>query len=352
MSEPAANPPDSAEGEGQRTPLRITAVWVISGAVMLLLLFSQLFVTSQFFSLGTLSTLTPLVGILILVAMGQAFVISTGGIDLSLPATMTLMGAIVLKQSEGESSQLFGALVLCAVACLIIGFVNGVLVEALRLNALVVTLAVGQLVLGYTQLYRGNVPSVQHVPENISDWGSAAVGGVSYILIFAAVLSVVLTFYLHRVSTGRRLVASSTAERAAVLSGLRASAYRISAYMVAAIVYGVGGVLAAGQIQTPDLTLGEPYLLTSVVAVVLGGAVLTGGRVSPIATLMGAVFITVLDFDLRVEGYSAGVRMIVQGAVLVLGLTLIFLLRNRGSVRKNLRRTLQSISVGRAETAK
>jgi ribose transport system permease protein len=75
---------------------RLTPVWVISAVVILLLLFSQFVVTSAFFSQGTLSTLTPLIGILVLVATGQAFVISTGGIDLSLPATMTLMGAIVL----------------------------------------------------------------------------------------------------------------------------------------------------------------------------------------------------------------------------------------------------------------
>jgi ribose transport system permease protein len=151
---------------------------------------------------------------------------------------------------------------------------------------------------------------------------------------------------------GRRLVASSTAERAAVLSGLKAPLYRIAAYVVAALVYGVGGVLAAGQIQTPDLTLGEPYLLTSVVAVVLGGAVLTGGRVSPIATLMGAVFITVLDFDLRVEGYSTGVRMIIQGAVLVIGLSLIYVFRNRESIVRALLRRSGRIGSGRTEPAK
>ena len=148
--------------------IRVTPTIVITGAVALLLLVSQFVVTSNFFSLGTMSTLTPLIGILVLVATGQAFVISTGGIDLSLPATMTLMGAIVLKQSNGEDSHLLGALVLCALACLLIGLINGVLVEGLRLSSLVVTLAVGQLVAGYTELYRGNVPSVQHVPDNIS----------------------------------------------------------------------------------------------------------------------------------------------------------------------------------------
>jgi ribose transport system permease protein len=330
---------------------RLTPTWVISGVVVLLLLFSQLVVTSNFFAQSTMSTLTPLVGILILVATGQAFVISTGGIDLSLPATMTLMGAIVLKQSEGQSDKLLGALVFCAVACIVIGLINGILVEGLRLSSLVVTLAVGQLVSGYTQLYRGNVPSIQHVPDNISSWASADLGGVSYILIFSFVLAVLATFFLHRVVIGRRLVASSTAERAAVLAGVKAPLYRIAAYVVAALVYGVGGVLAAGQIQTPDLTLGAPYLLTSVVAVVLGGAVLTGGRVSPIATLMGAVFITVLDFDLRVEGYSSGARMIIQGAVLVIGLSLIYVIRNRASIGRALRRSGQ-LNPDRTQPAK
>jgi ribose transport system permease protein len=343
---------DAPEPDRRSPRVRLTPTVVITGVVVLLLLVSQFIVTSNFFSRGTLSTLTPLVGILVLVATGQAFVISTGGIDLSLPATMTLMGAIVLKQSEGQNSHLLGALVLCAVACIIIGLVNGILVEGLRLSSLVVTLAVGQLVLGYTQLYRGDVPSIQHVPENISTWASADIfGGVSYILVFSFVLAVLATFFLHRVVIGRRLVASSTAERAAVLSGLRAPLYRIAAYVVAALVYGVGGVLAAGQIQTPDLTLGEPYLLTSVVAVVLGGAVLTGGRVSPIATLMGAIFITVLDFDLRVEGYSTGARLIIQGAVLVIGLSLIYVFRNRASIGRALRRSGQ-LTPSRTETAK
>jgi len=315
-----------------------TPTLVITGAVVLLMAVSRLAVTSSFFTRGTLSTLTPLVGILVLVAIGQAFVISTGGIDLSLPATMTLVGAIVLKQSGGQNGGLLGALVLCAGACIAIGLVNGILVEGLRLNSLVVTLAVGQLVLGYTHLYRGAVPPVQQVPENLAAWATADVGGISCILVASVALAVLATFFLHRVVVGRRLVAGSTAERAAALTGIKAPLYRVAAYVVAALVYGVGGVLAAGQTATPDLTLGDPYLLTSVVAVVLGGAALTGGRVSPGATLMGAVFITVLDFDLRVRGLSAGARLIVQGAVLVLGLSLIHVVRHRAEIGRALRR--------------
>jgi len=311
---------------------------VITGVVVLLLAVSQLAVTSSFFTQGTLSTLTPLVGILVLVAIGQAFVISTGGIDLSLPATMTLMGAIVLKQSEGQDDRLLVTLLICAGACVVIGLVNGILVEGLRLSSLVVTLAVGQLVMGYTQLYRGAVPPVQQVPENLAGWATADIAGVSAILLASCGLAVFATGFLHRAVVGRRLVAGSTAERAAILAGVKAPLYRIAAYVVAALVYGVGGVLAAGQTGIPDLSLGEPYLLTSVVAVVLGGAALTGGRVSPLATLMGAIFITVLDFDLRVLGLSAGARLIVQGAVLVGGLSLIHIVRHRATIGRALPR--------------
>lgn len=322
---------------GART-IRPTSTLGSTGAVVLLLAVSQFVVDDGFFSRSALSTLTPLVGVLVLVAVGQAFVISTGGIDLSLPGTMTWVGAIVVAQSAGTDDGLFGALLLGAGVCVAVGLLNGVLVEGLRLNSLVVTLAVGQLVLGCTQLYRGAVPPVQQVPDGLAAVATADVGGVSAILLAAVVLAVLATVFLHRVVVGRRLVAGSTAARAAALAGIPAQRYRIAAYVVAALLYGVGGVVAAGQVGTPDLTLGDPYLLTSVVAVVLGGAALTGGRVSPVATLMGAVFITVLDFDLRVLGLSPGARLVGQGAVLVLGLSLVNAVRHRAEIGRALRR--------------
>jgi len=301
---------------------RVTPFFVIGAALVLLLLASQFLVTSNFFRLGSLSVLTPLIGIMVIVATGQALVMGTGGIDLSVAAVISLVGSIVLKQSLERSDRLVGALLLCLVACVLIGLINGVLIEVLRLNALVVTLAVGQLVAGATRLYRGDVLTVTNVPKNLSQVAGADIGGISYLLVVSVALALIATVFLHRIVAGRRLVASSAAPGTAFLVGVRASGYRILAYVIGACAYGVGGVLAAGQLGTPDLTLGDPYLLSSVVAVVLGGAALTGGRVSPLATVFGAAFITILDFDLRVKGYSAGVRLITQGVVLVLALSL------------------------------
>jgi len=318
--------------------LRFSPLTIISVAVIVLLLYAQFVVTSGLFSRATLSTLTPLIAIMAIVAVGQAFVISTGGIDLSVPATMTFMGVILLKASGGENSGLVEALILCVVVCLVIGFVNGFMVEVLTLNALVVTLATGQLITGVMQLYSGQVLSVSAVPPQLSSIANANSNGLSYLLIVAVVVALLGTVFLHRITYGRRLVAASASKGAATLAGVNARRYRISAYMIASLTYGLAGVLLSGQIKTPDESIGDPYLLTSVVAVVLGGAVLTGGRVSPIATLLGAVFLVILDYVLRVEGLSSGARLIVQGCVLVLSLSLVFIVRNLGAIGRTLAR--------------
>lgn len=306
---------------GVRIPRSVTT---IGGALVVLLVLSQLVVTSHFFSHASLSVLTPLVGIMAILTIGQALVIGTGGIDLSVAAVVTLVGQIVLKQSQGSNGGLAGALVACFVVCVAIGLVNGILIEGLRLNALVVTLAMGQLMTGITTTYRGQVAHFSNVPSDLAHAATANVAGISYLLIVAAGLAVVGSFFLHRVVAGRRLVLASAARRTAVLAGLRANSYRVLAYVLAACLYGLGGVLLAGQVQTPDLSLGSPYLLATIAAAVLGGAALTGGRVSVVATLLGAAFLTILDYDLQVKGYSAGVETLAQGIALLVALALAF----------------------------
>lgn len=345
-AQPRDKQPDESGPEVRRWRLRRGPVWVIATAVAILLLVSQLAVTGKFFSVASLSTLTPLIGIMIIVATGQAFVIGTGGIDLSVPAVITLMGSIILKQSAQQNGRLVGALALCAIACVVIGLVNGMLIEGLRLPALVVTLAVGQIVSGVTRIYQGGALVFTNVPPTLSRIAGAEIGGVSYLVPIAIGVALLMSVFLRRILPGRRLVASSAAPRSAFLAAIRANNYRILAYVLAALAYGSGGVLAAGQIGTPDLTLGDPYLLASVVAVVLGGAVLTGGRVSPVGTLLGAVFIVVLGFDLQVKGYSAGVQEVAQGVVLALALSLPFAVQNLSRLRPALRRARPSVHDG------
>jgi ribose transport system permease protein len=324
---------------------RATQLTVVAIGVVILLLISQ--ANAHLLSRSTLTTLTPLLGIMIIVALGQAFVIGTGGIDLSAPATITLVGAVVVQVSNGSNGRFLWALAVVALVCVAIGLLNGLLVEKVGLNALVVTLAVGQLVGGLTHLYRSELVSVIDVPTIANEWATKTIGGVSAILLVAVAGTICIAFFLNRLKYGRRLVASSAAPQAGFFAGLKVGWYRVMAYVVAALTYGVAGVLLAGWVQTPTLELGDPYLLAPIVAVVLGGAGLTGARLSPLATMLGATFIVLLDFNLRVTGQSTGVRLLAQGAILALGLTLAFVISNRDHLGRDLRSALHLSGAGK-----
>jgi ribose transport system permease protein len=221
----------------------------------------------------------------------------------------------------------------------VIGLVNGTLVEVFRLNALVVTLATGQLITGITKLYQGPVLATSNVPPALASMAAMSLGGASIILFIGAACAILLALGLNLTVPGRELVAASASGRAAILAGLAAGRLRIAAWVVATLICGLGALLLAGEVVTPDLTLGSPYLLSTVVVVVLGGAVLSGGRVSPAGIVAGAVFLTVLDHDLRVRDYSTAVSQIAQGIVLALGLAALGYARGWRLSRPRLRRS-------------
>lgn len=309
--------------------MRPTPRWAIGAAVVVLLILSEFTNSGSFFSKATLSTLTPFVGVMIIASLGQAVVIGAGGIDLSIPATMTFVGVMVLKFSESKNDRLALAVVVSVALCGVIGLVNGLLVERLRLNPFVATLAVGQIVSGIARFARGPVPRFTRVPPLLVQRARWNLSGISIALFVALALMLVGTLIFRSTVWGRRLVASSASKPTSTLIGLSSSTYRIITFISSSVFAGIAAVLLSGQLGAPDLSLGSPYLLATVVSVVLSGAMLSGGRVDLIGVALGAVFITVLSHDLRVQGYSSGFAQLVQAVVLAGGLALVYVIRNR-----------------------
>src|ERR671918_2741536 len=123
--------------------------------------------------------IAPYGAVLGIVALGQMLVIMTGGIDLSVPGTMSLAAVIVVGVGEGSDERIGLAIVTALVAAAIVGLVNGLLIGALRLNALIVTLAVGLIVVGVVNRYGSTFPVQSPVPAELSRWTSTRILGVS-----------------------------------------------------------------------------------------------------------------------------------------------------------------------------
>ncbi|MEV5411333.1 ABC transporter permease [Thermopolyspora sp. NPDC052614] len=290
-------------------------------AVALLMLVVSVAIFPSSISFGGLATMTPLLGVLIVASLGQSLVIGTGGIDLSVSSVVTVAGVVFVMKSAGDGASLPVAIGYAVGAGLLCGVANGVLVERVGLSPLVATLATGQVMAGLAHIWYSSGVNRLNVPAEWSAFTGATLGGgISPILVASVVLVALTSVVLGYTAVGRRLTAASTGPRAARYQGIAVRRYRVATYVVAALLYSVGGVLLVGSIGTPTLSLGDAYQLSTIVVVVLGGAALSGGRLHPAATLAGAVFLTFINQDVAATGVAPGTQGVIQGAVLVLAM--------------------------------
>lgn len=299
------------------TDLRWRAAPVaVPWAVALVVLVASIAIYPSTIEFGGLATTTPLLGVLVIAALGQSLVIGTGGIDLSVSSTITVVGVVfVLRSASGSVGTALAWAIGTGVLC---GVANGVLIEYVGLSPLVTTLATGQVLAGLANIWYGGGANRLAVPEGWRDTtGATFGGGLSYILLASVVLVALTSVVLSYTALGRRLTAASTSPRAGRYQGIPVRRYRAGTYVVAALLYSVGGVLLVGSIGTPTLSLGDVYQLSTIVVVVLGGAALSGGRLHPAATLAGAVFLTFVNQDVAASGAAAGTQGVIQGAVLI-----------------------------------
>jgi ribose/xylose/arabinose/galactoside ABC-type transport system permease subunit len=269
---------------------------------------------------SALRAIAPYGALLGITALGQMLVIMTGGIDLSTPGTMSL-AAVIMVGVGNQADDRIGVAILTAVAvAAAIGLVNGLLIGGLKLNALIVTLAVGQLVTGIVNRY-GRTFAVQlPVPTGWSDWASTRVLGVSPVFWMGLVITLLFVLAFRYTTIGRRFQVVGANPVASQVVGVRVTINQISAYVVASVLYAIAGVSLAGLIITPGVASGGQYLLAPIAAVVIGGASLTGGLASSFSTLAAAFFLTGLNRMMLIMGLSTAWQYVVFGAVIIAGM--------------------------------
>jgi ribose transport system permease protein len=267
-----------------------------------------------------LRAVAPYGAVLGIAALGQMLVIMTGGIDLSVPGTMSLAAVIVVGVGDGSNEQIWVAIATAVAAAAIVGLVNGILIGGLKLNGLIITLAVGLIVVGRVNRYGSTFPVQSPVPTGLSDWTSARILGVSPIFWIGVGLTILLIVGLRYTAVGRKFQAVGANPVASYVVGVRVTVNQILVYVVAAIFYAIAGVALAGLIRTPGVAIGTQYLLGPIAAVVIGGASLTGGLASPLSTFAAALFLTGLNQMLRTMGLPTALQFVVFGAVIIGGM--------------------------------
>ena len=294
-------------------------VWLATGV---LLVVAEIIAPETLSSNSFSSYVLPFMTFLAVAGLGEMLVIMTGGIDLSIPGVIVLVSNLLVGFGGGDNGQIAVAILVGLGCAALIGLVNGLLVSVARLNPLIVTLAIGQIVIGITVWYATTIANESAVPPALSSWAIRDFLGVNWLFWVGVVAAIALALFLRYTTVGRRFQLVGANPRAAWIAGIHVQRYVILAYVGAAMLYGTAGILLAAFIRSPSIDLGDPYLLGPIAAVVIGGASLAGGLASATSTWVAAFALTLLAQMLRVLGYSTAWQYIVYGCAIAAGMVI------------------------------
>lgn len=296
----------------------VLAVWIVAGFTM-----------RGFAAFGHLRYLVELAAVIGLVAAGQTFVVIAGGIDLSVAAIVTVSAVGLPLLSWQADPTGLSAIVATLALATSIGLVNGLGVSFLRVHPMIMTLAMATFLQGLLILIAGGT-AVSLANPLVTWLGNARLVGIPVgILLWLAVSAATLVL-LHATPLGARIFALGANPLAAMLSGVPVNATTIAVYGISGFTAGLAGVLVLGMNGQGYVGIGDPYLLASIAAVVLGGTSILGGLGTYAGTIPGALLLVTITALITVVNASAGWRSVLFGS-LILGL---LLLSGRESARR------------------
>ncbi|MBX5458663.1 MAG: ABC transporter permease [Thermogemmatispora sp.] len=326
MEERSALTTDSvaqAERLSWRERLSDPEFWINWTAVIALAILVIVFgvASPAFLSLGNIRAVLIAAALLVILTVGQTLVILTGGIDLSLAATMTWAG-VVLGQVVAHGGNIGLASLLAIVAGLLVGLINGLLIAWGRIPDFIATLGTLSAASGAALIFSSGEP-VTIVSTFLLQLATGSLGPVPYFVLIALIvvlLGHVLLFYTR---FGTHLLATGGDAEAARAMGIRTARIKLTAYVLAGGLAGLAAILFTARIGAAEPAVDTSYLLNSVAAVVLGGVSLFGGRGSIAGPAAGALLLTVLVNGLTLLGVSQFYQPVVVGLAVVLAALLV-----------------------------
>jgi ribose/xylose/arabinose/galactoside ABC-type transport system permease subunit len=270
---------------------------------------------------NVLTTATPLM----MVAAAQAMVMLTGGVDLSVGSILSLSNVVAALSMQRFPELAMLISVGCVVLGAVVGLLNGALVAYARLNAFIITLAVGIAVQGLT-LSLMSEPSGR-VPPGFREIVRVSVGAVPAVTVAVGALFLLLSVFLRKTPRGLELFAIGGNEASARMSGVPTRNRTLSVYVFSGVLSACAGLFLAARVSSGDPLIGDPYTLDSVTAAVLGGTSVVGGTINLAGAFVASILLTLINTLLNFKGISPFFQWIIKGTMLIGALSLDLLRR-------------------------
>jgi ribose transport system permease protein len=254
-----------------------------------------------------------------MVSIGQTFVILSGGIDLSVGATISLIAVYTAGLMENRPEMTVLIVLLMLGIGLIIGIFNGGLVTRLKIAPFIATLATGSIIQGFVLNYAKR-PSGKIAP-GWNYFAEGMVGPIPFPVLVLIVLFVAAIWLNHRTVLGRYIIATGGSERIARYSGIRTTIVLYAAYIICAVTAVLTGLYLTSRMAIGDPQVGglnyDRFDLDSIAAVLIGGTRLGGGKGTVIGTIAGVLIVSVLNNVFNLTGVNTFYQWIVKGIIIL-----------------------------------
>jgi ribose transport system permease protein len=270
-----------------------------------------------------LANTSNLIGLFGILSIGQAFVIITGGIELSVGSLVAFLGVLFVDFVAVQNMPWVAALPLILVLGGVIGAIHGWLITRLNLQPFVVTLCGLLIYRGAARFYTADGTAGFAFGQKFPALEFLTAGrsyGVPNSFIALLVISVVMWVVLHRSVFGRYLYAIGKNEEAARYSGIRTARMTIAAYVICGVLTALSAIYFAMYTRSiSPASHGQFYELYAIAAAVLGGFSLRGGEGSLIGVLLGTVLLQELQNLVNLLGIPSSLNFAVMGGVILIG---------------------------------
>ncbi|NUK28821.1 ABC transporter permease [Parageobacillus sp. VR-IP] len=287
----------------------------------LVLLSVTLTILSPYFlTIDNLLSIALQTAIIAILALGQVYVIISGGIDLSVGSILALSGVISAQLLvSGWPTAL--AIVAGILAGALLGFINGLVITKGNLPPFIVTLGMMGVARGLSLVLTDGLP-VSGLPETFTKLGNETIFYIPIPVIFLIVVAIISSFILSRTIFGRYVYSIGSNEEAAQLSGINVNFHKLMIYVVCGLLSGLAGVLLTARLVSAQPSAGTGYELDAIAAGVIGGASLMGGVGTVGGTIIGAFIMGVLRNGLDLLNVTPFWQQIAIGVVIVLAVYL------------------------------
>ena len=275
-------------------------------------------IVSNFLSLGQILLTIKLASFIALFGLCQMIVISSGrsSLDLSVGYSATMTAVFTASIMDGKNENLWMAVLIAIGLGVTVGFVNGVLVSYFKLPALVVTLAMANILQGIINVYTAGRNITGRPSPILRVMAANSTGIFPNILFTLIIVATIVMIILYKTKWGLMLFGVGSNETTAYLSGVNVKLVRCVAFIIGGVIASLIGLLLIGNMGIAFKDMGSNYVMPSIAAVVIGGVSLSGGDGNYIGVILGAIFLQTLSNLLVALGWGDAGKWLGYGTLL------------------------------------